>query len=186
MTLVLQHPYWMFPSLRRKAPDQPSRFAPMPPLAPRPVVDEAEVRGADPLAWAGRSVLFCGSFRGCIGEMRIWLNSVGALSSSVGETLMPFEWIERHAHAFDVALVDCDHFEDADDVVDFGLHLRRIAPRLPVVMASSTVARNDFGMERRAICDATLRKPFSRSAFFIGVGVAMANRANALATEKVA
>lgn len=184
MTLVLQHPFWMFPSLRRKAP---SRFEPVQKFAPRsPVQDADDGQNSGSVDWAGRSLLFCGPFRGCIGEMRIWLNSVGALSSLVGETQMPFAWIERHAHAFDAAIVDCDHFEDADAVVDFGLHLRQIAPYLPVVMASSTVARNDFGMERRAICDVTLRKPFSRSGFFTGVETAMSNRAIDLATNRAA
>ena len=62
---------------------------------------------------------------------------------------------------FDMILVDFDKFNDVDDGIEGLFDLRAHAPELPVIIVSSRVAGDDYGRERRSICDATLRKPVS-------------------------
>ena len=50
-----------------------------------------------------------------------------------------------------------------------------VVPQVPVVFASRVFKRHDFSTNRCAICDASLRMPLSRSAFFLGISAAIEN-----------
>jgi len=60
--------------------------------------------------------------------------------------------------AADLIFVDIDRYE-TEDIVDELLSFRQVCPAKPLVVLSSEVARDDLSTERRAIADATLRKP---------------------------
>jgi CheY-like chemotaxis protein len=128
--------------------------------------------------WPSRVVLICARFGGELDPVTEWVEGMGGSTVIVGEGLLPFEWLDQYAATFDLALFDCDHVGDQGDVIDFGLRLRRYAPDMPVIMVSSRVAAHDFSAERMAICDVTLKKPVTRSAFFLALQAALDNHAH--------
>lgn len=128
-----------------------------------------------PQAWARKVMLICAPPAGEIDIAKQWFTAMGGTTVTVGERLLPMEWIDQYAESFDVALVDCDHLGDDGDVIDFSLRMRRYSPHLPLIMMSSRVHAHDFGTERLAICDVTLQKPFTQSAFAIGLEAAVQN-----------
>lgn len=65
--------------------------------------------------------------------------------------------------AFDHLVINLDAFEDAEAGVDALLPLRARCGDAIIVLVSASVSGDDFGCERRAICDATLRAPASAS-----------------------
>jgi hypothetical protein len=125
--------------------------------------------------WAGKVMLICAPPGSEIDCAKAWFSAMGGTTVTVGERLLPLEWIDQYAESFDLALVDCDHLGDDGDVIDFSLRMRRFSPNLPLVMVSSRVHAHDFGTERLAICDVTLQKPFTQSAFAIGLQTAIVN-----------
>ncbi|MBC2837137.1 response regulator [Paragemmobacter straminiformis] len=112
-----------------------------------------------------------------------WLDRLGASPVHVGERHLPLEWLDQYATGFDIALVDADHLGDPGDVIDFGQRLRRYAPELPVLMASSRVAQDDLTTERMAFCDATLKKPLTHARLAKGAAQACDNHAHWLASR---
>lgn len=138
------------------------------------------------LGWTGRQFLLLGPFADVQDDLCAWIMDVGAQASMTGAVMPSVHWIARRAERFSAALLDADDIEPVARLVETGLALRRVAPRLPVVILSSKVSRHDFGKERLPICDATLRRPLSRSAFFLGVCAAEMNRAEAQRTEPTA
>lgn len=65
--------------------------------------------------------------------------------------------------AFNSVIVNLDSFEDADTAVETLLSFRSHSPKLAVVLVSAHVSADDFGPERRLLCDATLRRPLTES-----------------------
>lgn len=113
-----------------------------------------------------------------------WLDRLGATPVHVGDRHLPLEWLDQYATGFDLSLVDADHLGDPGDVVDFGQRLRRFAPALPIIMASSSVAQDDLTTERMAICDATLKKPLTHARLERGAAHACENHAHWLAARE--
>ncbi len=113
-------------------------------------------------------------------RLQNWIEQMQAKVTCIGERNVPYGWISRFSAEYDVLVVDCDQLGDADDVIDFGFRLRQIAPKLPIVMLSSTTQRHDYSSERRAICDATLHVPFTQQDILFGISAAIANRSAAL------
>jgi hypothetical protein len=58
-------------------------------------------------------------------------------------------------------IVDMTAIGQIQDAVEALTSFRKIAPSLCVVLVSQSVACDDFGSERNAICDVTLRAPLS-------------------------
>ena len=82
------------------------------------------------------------------------------------------DWISNvhHLHksceyrlGFSHILVNIDAFHDVECAVDALLAYRSTSPDVVVVACSQMVSRDDFGCERTAICDATLKMPISTS-----------------------
>lgn len=64
--------------------------------------------------------------------------------------------------AFNGLVINIDAFGDVEDAIDRLLEFRVKAPKMIVVLVSGKVAADDFGPERRAIGDVTLRWPLGR------------------------
>ncbi|ROT95891.1 hypothetical protein [Histidinibacterium lentulum] len=62
--------------------------------------------------------------------------------------------------AFTHFVVNLDAYGDILHAVDELLALRKAAPEAVVLCVSKSVRADDFGLERRQICHATLRVPF--------------------------
>jgi hypothetical protein len=137
--------------------------------------DDAFTGIINPTHWPQRVVLVCGRYDAEWSEVAEWTHSVGAVMMAVGERLIPTEWLRNYSAQFDVIVVDCEHLDDVDSAIEFGLWLRREVPQVPVVFASREFKRHDFSTNRSAICDASLRMPLSRSAFFLGISAAIEN-----------
>ncbi|NYS26767.1 hypothetical protein HUK65_17480 [Rhodobacteraceae bacterium 2376] len=69
-------------------------------------------------------------------------------------------------------LVNIDAFEDVESAVDVLLAYRSNAPFMVIVACSYMVGGDDFGRERTAICDATLKMPISTSRLAKGLSSA--------------
>lgn len=153
----------------RRALLQPFAFRPLEPrkvsakiMPLRPPANASHLRLVPraPRAAATR-VLLVGRGDDADNAVQGWIARLGATSARIGEKHLPYEWLDQYAASFDIALVDADHLGDAGDMIDFGQRLRRHAPGLPVIMATSRAASDDLTAERMAICDATLKKPLT-------------------------
>ncbi len=90
---------------------------------------------------------------------------------------LPLDWFDRHATAFDIALIDADFLGDKVAMIDFGMRLRRFAPELPLVMLSSQITASDRSTERMAFCDVTLRLPLQEMDLIDTFAIALENHA---------
>lgn len=62
-------------------------------------------------------------------------------------------------NSFELILVNHDAFDDASDAVETLIEFRKRVPGKRIILISSQVNRDDFGPERRPICDVTLKAP---------------------------
>jgi hypothetical protein len=86
---------------------------------------------------------------------------------------------------FDCAVINHDSFEDTETAVDAYLAFRQRFPCKVVILVSASVSGDDLGMERAAICDATLRLPVSPERLQLGVRAALTNRRTALTHRRL-
>lgn len=76
---------------------------------------------------------------------------------------------------WDCIIADLDGAGDTEIAVDEMLIFRDSCPDIPVLLLSSQVKRDDFSRTRRAIGDATLRKPVFRYGLLRGLSAALEN-----------
>lgn len=74
-------------------------------------------------------------------------------------------WLGEKKTEFDVIIVDIDHVGGVHAAIDLCLGIRKTRPNSRIILLSAETERDDFGSERLAICDGTLRKPVSHSRF---------------------
>lgn len=72
-------------------------------------------------------------------------------------------------------MVNADAFEDFGEAVDALLSYRKRDTNSAVILASSRIAADDLGSERRPICDVSLRFPLSLNRLVDGTLMASAN-----------
>lgn len=119
--------------------------------------------------------LFCGENNAEMRKLRDWYEEYGGAAIVVEEKAPPLDWLAENYATLDFCFVDSDYVGEVESLVDLGLRLRVLAPRLPVILGSRRVTANDFSVERIAICDATLKMPISRTAFLLGIQSALQN-----------
>jgi CheY-like chemotaxis protein len=73
----------------------------------------------------------------------------------------PFDW--------DFAILDLDLFNDLDEAIDELTVFRRDCRDTPILLLSGSATRDEFSDHRRAIGDATLRKPVFRHRLLEGI-----------------
>lgn len=106
-------------------------------------------------------VLLAGFEPDAVPALRDQLRGIGVAGAASCPSLERLSDAAAAADGSTVIVVNGDAFADAESLVDTLLALRRQAPWLAVILVSAKVARDDFGAERRMICDATLRHPVS-------------------------
>lgn len=74
-------------------------------------------------------------------------------------------WLGEKKAEFDVIIVDVEHVGGVHAAIDLCLGIRQSRPGSRIILLSGETERDDFGSERLAICDATLRKPVSHRRF---------------------
>jgi hypothetical protein len=77
---------------------------------------------------------------------------------------------------WDCMVINHDAFEDPQTAVDDYLALRKRFPDRIVILISSEVGGDDLGLDRAAICDATLQFPVSLERLRLGLRAAAENR----------
>ncbi|MGO4851249.1 hypothetical protein [Phaeovulum sp. W22_SRMD_FR3] len=113
--------------------------------------------------------LFCGENNAEMRKLRDWYEEYGGAAIVVEEKSPPLDWLAENYATLDFCFVDSDYVGEVESLVDLGLRLRVLAPRLPIIMGSRRVTANDFSVERIAICDTTLKMPVSQTAFLLGI-----------------
>lgn len=78
-------------------------------------------------------------------------------------------------NAFSYLVVNADAFEDTETAVTALMDFRYRRDDVVIILASTNVAFDDLGAERRMICDATLRAPVTLSRLRRGVAAAFEN-----------
>lgn len=76
---------------------------------------------------------------------------------------------------WDSIIFDLDLFDDLDAYMDELMAFRLDCADIPVLFLSQSVKHHDFSDQRRAIFDATLRKPVFRSWMLAGIGARKIN-----------
>jgi hypothetical protein len=74
-----------------------------------------------------------------------------------------------------LVVVNVDTLADIDDAVDRLLVLKTVCPDVPVVIGSTTFAKNNFTQQRRAITDASVRLPCSASVLALAIDASVRN-----------
>jgi hypothetical protein len=121
---------------------------------------------------------------GCGPVERVWfrdsLRQIGVKSISVEKSSVQLSPITSIAKSFTHVIVNLDAYESTEDAVDALLDFRKAAPDSVVIAVSSMVVGDDFGQERSAICDVTLRMPVTERRLRQGLTRGEANRLDAL------
>jgi hypothetical protein len=125
---------------------------------------------------------FDAGIRGRILEVMGEMN--GGISASACET-WALEADGEVWDRFDCAVVNHDAFEDTETAVDAYLSFRQQFPDKVVILVSNNVTGDDLGLERSAICDATLRLPLSPERFRSGIRAAVMNRGTMLSQPQL-
>jgi AmiR/NasT family two-component response regulator len=71
----------------------------------------------------------------------------------------PLAWLGQKRCEFDFIFVDIEHAGGVHAAIDLCLGIRTEHPKSKIILLSDNSDRDDFGTERLAICDATLKKP---------------------------
>lgn len=85
------------------------------------------------------------------------------------------EAVATNPDEWSALIVDLDDGRDIGEAIDSLVLFREQAPQVPVVALSASVACDDLGTERLALCDATLRKPVMRLSLMRGLDAAQRN-----------
>lgn len=128
---------------------------------------------------AGLRVLVLGLDAAALMLARAELRMEGVRAVPAAATVQPLITDPAHCSDFDAVIVNFDRFADVDDGVETLLDFRRACPWVTVLLVSTRVAADDPGAERRAICDATLRSPFTGARLAAALRTAIENAAGA-------
>jgi hypothetical protein len=126
---------------------------------------------------------------GCDGERRSWmrnsLRQIGVRVVAVAPNVTQLVCVADMSKSFTHVIVNLDGFNSMDDAVDALLDFRKRAPDVVVIAGSSQVAGDDFGMERSAICDVTLRIPATERRLRKSLLTGCENRLEAQRAERI-
>jgi len=86
-----------------------------------------------------------------------------------------FETVQTHPVDWDFIIFDLDLFDDLDACVDELMAFRLDCADIPVLLLSQSVKQDELSDHRRAIGDATLRKPVFRSRLLAGIDAMKSN-----------
>jgi hypothetical protein len=93
--------------------------------------------------------------------IRNCLRLFGVGATATASNVEQLASVAEMGQSFTHVIIDLDAYDCKEDAVDALFDFRRRAPEIVVVAVSSRVSGDDFGLERRAICDATLCLPLT-------------------------
>jgi len=112
---------------------------------------------------SGLSILHLGFTRHDGVVLTETIRRLGARQVAYAEQVSPVCVERPEGLRYDGIIVNLDRFGDIDLGVERLMRFRRARPSCFVIIATADVAMDDFGHHRRAICDSTLRLPFTAS-----------------------
>lgn len=86
-----------------------------------------------------------------------------------------FETVQTHPDDWEFMIFDIDVIDDLESTVDDLMNFREDCASIPILLLSGSITRDEFSGYRRAIGDATLRKPVFRSRLRDGIAAMKAN-----------
>lgn len=110
---------------------------------------------------AGKSALVLGFDTCALPALRLDLRELGVTPVISCQNVMQLEDISEMRFRADFLILNFDMFVDVEDGVIALMEFRARHRNVAVVIISRSVAGDDIGTERKAICDATLRAPLS-------------------------
>lgn len=118
-------------------------------------------------------VLLMGFAPAALSRMREELHSAGVRMVASCPSVKQLDNVVGMGLSFNLVVVNGDAFTDIDNAVDNLICFRCSAPHVRVLFVSTEVKGDDFGSDRRAICDATVRAPVSADRLRAGVRAAL-------------
>ena len=112
-------------------------------------------------------------------DLRQKMKSIGAFSMASAISLCQLDRASDIGLNFTHVLVNLDAFASIEAAVESLIAFREKTPDLIVVAFSEMTSGDDFGSERTAICDATLKLPVSTPRLADGLVTALLNHADA-------
>lgn len=97
-------------------------------------------------------------------DMQNWvydLLRVNIMAVSYSERAL--DWLTKSGISLDFVIVDVEHLGGVHKALDFCLDIRKALPDMKIILISDEVSGDDFGSERKAVCDGTLMKPVSQT-----------------------
>lgn len=96
---------------------------------------------------------------------RAWLRDglrfIGVKATAIAPSVTQLKSVPAMGLAFTHIIINIDAYEGVEDAVEALTEFRIESPGTVVIAVSKKVADDDFGTERNAICDATLRLPLT-------------------------
>lgn len=146
-------------------------FAPIKALADRLFERSLQDRHED--LFASARVLVLGFDARDLLSLNRCLQDLGVVTRDTTSDTSQLEHIVTIQSRYSVIVINAEAFDDLGSAIDTLLPFRRQTAGLGVVLISSRVLRDDFGPERRAICDATLRSPITAHRLRQGIEAAL-------------
>jgi hypothetical protein len=98
-------------------------------------------------------------------DERTWLRNglrfIGVKATAIAPSVAQLKSVPAMGLAFTHVVINIDAYESVEDAVGALIEFRVQSPMTIVIAVSARVADDDFGTERNAICDVTLRLPLT-------------------------
>lgn len=134
-----------------------------------------EMLAAD--AYSDPRVILFGFSNRDLHDIRLGLRLIGYEAIASCSNLEQLENIPTASMGFTHVLVNIDAFDEVEIAVEALIRFRSTDPDLVILAFSAMVSGDDFGTERRDICDATIKLPVSTARVKSGVAAAEFNHA---------
>lgn len=114
-----------------------------------------------------------------LATLRATLRRLGVRASAAFEGIDQLRDIVGVGAAFNTVMINLEAFQGLEQAIDALIEFREKSPGMAVVLVSSFVGQDDYGAERKAIADVTLRRPVSperlKEALLTGLGRAVSD-----------
>ncbi len=127
---------------------------------------------------ADARVLIVGFSADQLPGLRRSIQRVGVRGIGSTPSVQKLDMFSEMKSAFSHVVVNFDAFEDTESGVDALFTFRMQASEFVIILCSAYASGDDFGTERAAICDATLRLPVSEHRVRAGLMAGTENHAD--------
>lgn len=144
----------------------------------KPPLQVAHRSNATTLAYKGRVVCAGGCTQGALQDISDFLVDQDFCVDICDDLEVTLGLVGAEPHRCSALVVELDHFESTSDMpamIDALNSFRRQTPDVPVVLVSAAFARDDMGVHRLEIADASLRAPVTEQRLAEGMIAAWTN-----------